>query len=482
MDWPHVNSPMPCHGDNPLSRLLNFSGMKCPDSPMEHEMLCQSNGACKKQALPRQWVPLHRRFGGPRCSFLAIPRTALCLALLAMALWIGLALAAHAQPTGPLGGPNAGALIGGGLGASGLGDADLTVADGIVDRFKVILQNIEKTAGERARQLLYLLFAIDLVISIGRGIHMQEDLGAMMSRFVFRLGFVTIISLFIGHASEFVDWIAAVAVTLGQEASGREAVSSLSISAIFGQGWQFAGEMIGEIKFWKPLSIFYIVTAFFILLITGIMMALLLTVHIEMFVVALGGLIVLGFAGLETTKDSATAYFKTLIGKGFKLMGLLMIFAMMNKITIEVAGAGTYSLGLELVLTIMILQLVTVVLMLTVPSSLENLAGGIGASRAAEVIAGVAVAFAAAPLAKAAIGASVGGAAGGIGGMVSGVRGAVGGGAGAMVAGALKGAGGGAMQSAARYGGAGAMPGHSLRGTLAKDLKQMLGSGKNSNP
>ncbi len=405
------------------------------------------------------------------------------LALLAIVLWIWLTGAAHAQPTGPLGGPNAGPLVGGGVNvAAGLGDADLTVADGIVDRFKVILQNMEETAGQRARQLLYLLFAIDLVISIGRGLHMQEDLGAMMSRFVFRLGFVTIISLFIGHAAEFVDWIAAVAVTLGQEASGREAVSSLSISAIFGQGWQFAGEMIGEIRFWKPLSIFYIVTAFFILLITGIMMALLLTVHIEMFVVALGGLIVLGFAGLETTKDSATAYFKTLIGKGFKLMGLLMIFAMMNKITIEVAGAGTYSLGLELVLTIMILQLVTVVLMLTVPSSLENLAGGIGASRAAEVIAGMAVAFAAAPLAKAAIGVFAGGTAGGLGGVVSGVRGAAGGGAGAMVAGGLKGAGSGAMKSAARYGGAGAMPGQSLRGTLAQDLKQMLGSGRNSNP
>ena len=409
----------------------------------------------------------------------AILYLALFIAL-AIALWAGFALVAEAQPAPPLRGPNAGGLAGGV--PSGLDTADLTVADGIVDRFKTILQKMEETAGERARQLLYLLFAIDLVLSIGRGLHAQEELGAMMSRFVFRLGFVTIISLFIGNASEFVDWIAAVAVTLGQEASGREAVSSLSISAIFGQGWQFAGAMIGEISLWKPISILYIVTAFFILLITGIMMALLLTVHIEMFVVALGGLIVLGFAGLETTKDSATAYFKTLIGKGFKMMGLLMIFAMMNKITLEVAGAGSYSMGLELVLTIMILQLVTVVLMLTVPSSLENLAGGIGASRAAEKIAGMAIAFAAVPLAKMALGASVAGAAGGVGGMVSGARGAVGAGPKAMAAAAFKGAGAGGMKSAARYGGAGVMPGQSLRGTLAQDLKQMLGSGKGGTP
>lgn len=352
---------------------------------------------------------------------------------------------------------------------AGWGTPDFTVADGVIDKFRGVIDAMAATAATRALQLLFALFAIDLVITMGRGVMAGEELGAMMSRFVFRLGFVTIISIFIGYVGEFTTWVAQSAVVLGLEGAGSGDVVKPTMSGIFSQGWGFASAMLGEIHWSKPISIFYIVTAIFTLLITGVMMAFVLTVYAELYVVALAGMITLGFAGLETSKDSAVSYIKTLIGKGFKLIGLLIVFAMMSRITNEVAGATSYTLGVELLLTILILQIVTVILMSTIPSSLENLAGGIGATRAAEVVGGAVAAMVAGPVAKATMGAAMGGVGGGIAG---GIKGGLSGG------GVMKGAAGGAAKAAGRYGAAGLMPGRSISNQLGRDMQKLINTEK----
>lgn len=364
--------------------------------------------------------------------------------------------------------------------ANTFGSADFSVGDGIIERFKGVLDKMADTAGTSARQLLYLLFGIDLVLSIGRGLMSQESFSSMVQRLATRIGFVTVVVLFTHEVADFTQWLTTVAVNLGQEASGLGDDISPSISGIYAQGWSFAGQMLGEMSILKPVSIFYAVTAVFTLLITGIMMALVITVYVEMFIVALAGLIVLGFAGLETSKDSATTYVRTLIGRAFKILGLLIIYAMMNRIIIEVAASGSVSLGIELVLTIVILQLVTVVLLLTVPASLESLAGGVGSSRVAEIAGGAIAAMVAAPLAKASMGAGLGSVGGAMTGAAQGAMSAAGGGVGAQIKGALAGAAKGGASAAGRYAKAGGLRSGSLRAEAAKDISKMVAKHKGS--
>jgi len=358
---------------------------------------------------------------------------------------------------------------------AGAAEVDLSVADEVLVRFEGVLNDMAESVGLRAKQLLLILFTLDLVLSIGRSLQGQESFAGMLQRLVTRVGFVTLVTLFIDNAASFTTWLVEIPVRLGKEAMGASAKDvSPSISGIFAQAWRLAWEMVLEISIWKPISVLYLLTAFFVLIIAGIMIALLMTVYIELYMVALAGLIVLGFAGLETSKDSFATYVRTLIGKAFKILGLLIIFAMMMNIINEVAGSGSSSLGLELVLVILVLQVVTVVLLMTVPSSLEALAGGVGASRAAEVIAGAVTMMAAIPLAKAGAGAALGSMVGSMQGTAAGVARASGQGAGAMAKAAAQGALGGAGKTAARYAAAGGLRGRSLRGAMAKDFATLM--------
>lgn len=354
-------------------------------------------------------------------------------------------------------------------------EVDLSVADEVLVRFEGVLNTMAESVGLRAKQLLLILFTLDLVLSIGRSLQGQESFAGMLQRLVTRVSFVTLVALFIDNAASFTTWLAQVSVKLGNEAMGASGDEiKPSVSSIFAQAWRLAWEMIREISIWKPVSVLYILTAFFVLIIAGIMIALLMTVYIELYMVALAGLIVLGFAGLETSKDSFATYVRTLIGKAFKILGLLIIFAMMTNVVNEVAGSSSSSLGIELVLLILVLQIVTVVLLMTVPSSLEALAGGVGASRAAEVIAGAVTMMAALPLAKVGAGAALGSISGSMQGAAAGIAGAAGQGAGAMAKAAAKGAMSGGGKTAARYAAAGGMRGRSLRGAMAKDFASLM--------
>lgn len=354
---------------------------------------------------------------------------------------------------------------------------DMGRADLLIERFAGMLEKMGESAGMRARQLLLLLFSIDLVLSIGRGIIAEESFPQMVQRLVARIGFVTVVILFIQNVSLFTDWLAGAAVILGQEAAGTGAEISPKVSGIFADGSRLALQMVGEISVWQPLSVLYVFTAFFMLLITGLVMALVLTVYIELYIVALTGMIVLGFGGIETSKDSVMTYLRTLIGKAFKILGLLVIFAIMSTVINEIASTAKTSagLGLELVLTIVILQAVQVLLLLTIPQTLEGLAGGVGSSRAAEVMGGFIAASVAKPLAKGAAGVGAGAASGGAQGAAQGLKeGLSSGGMGAALKGALGGGLKGAGATAARYGAAGAMRGQSLRAEMAKDLAAMM--------
>lgn len=355
---------------------------------------------------------------------------------------------------------------------------DYGMADGIVERVAAMLDGMSATAGEAAIALMTTLLAIDLVWGVGRGIVNEQPFPAMVQRFVFRIGFVALVVAFIGIASEFTDWLITTAITLGQSYTGKGADVNPTVSGIFKLGAELALDMLKGMSVWQPASIFYVLCALGQMIVTGIMVAVLLTVYIEFYIVALAGLVVLGFAGLESTKDAATNYVRTLIGKAFKLLGLLVIFAIMSKMTLEVADARSVALGFELVLTIMLLQVVTVVLLMTVPASLEGLAGGVGSSRVAEIVGGIVAAKVGVPLMKTAAAGSAGGAGGAAAGATKGAAaGFASGGIKGALAGAAKGAMSGGASGAASYGKAALFKNSSVRAQFAKDVSKALNKG-----
>jgi P-type conjugative transfer protein TrbL len=350
---------------------------------------------------------------------------------------------------------------------------DASSADGVIEALKGVLDAKGEAVGANARILLLALFGVDLVLSFGRASLSGEELGPIVSRFIFRLLFVCFILFVIMYAAEIVHMITNASIRLASESS-NDKLADPSISAVLGDGLERALALFKEAKSWSPVKIvFYPLAALLSLVVTAIIAGMLITVYAEMFIVALAGMITLGFGGLEVGKNSAVTYIKTLIGKGLKLLGLLIVYSLMTNLMVEVARAGSvFGLGIENVATILILQFITVIMMYAIPNSLESLAGGIGGNAAA-AIAGAIVAKLSIPAAAATAGAAIGGAAGGVSG---GVEGAISGSTPTdKLKGALSGSAKGAGGKAASYGMAGAAG--KLKPAMAEDLMKLTKRG-----
>ncbi len=342
--------------------------------------------------------------------------------------------------------------------------------NGIIDEFRNLLTRLADTVGLRARQLLLFLFTVDIVLTIGKATMAGSSFADLLSRFIYRLLFVAFVLFITRYASDIVDMVTNAAITLANDASeGGEAIDP-SVSGIIGDGATRAFELLGRLSIWEPLSIFYVLAAVLTLVITAVQVGMVVTIYAELYIVALAGMIVLGFGGLEIAKDSAITYVKTIIGKGLNLMTLLIIFTLVTTVVLEISDRPGSTYGAENVINVLILQIVAILLMLSVPASVEGLAGGIGSSMAARMvgtaIAGVAIAMAAAPVLAAMKGAAAG-AAGAAGGGLKGGLSAMGKGGG--LGGIAKGAAQGAARTGGRYAKAGATRGGSIAGELGKD-------------
>ena len=110
------------------------------------------------------------------------------------------------------------------------------------------------------------------------------------------------------------------------------------------------------------------------------------------------GLLVLAFGGWDSTKGAAETYIKTLVGKAFKLAGVIFIFSFMGILGNTLAAKGVDGLGLEMLLVLVILELIRAVLIITLPNTMEGLMGGITSN--SSMIAGAAGLMAAKSAAK----------------------------------------------------------------------------------
>ena len=352
------------------------------------------------------------------------------------------------------------AQVSGPTGASDFGD-------GVISGLRSLLENYSGTIGTITRQLLFWLLAIDLVINIGKSVITNASLGELLSRFIFRLLFVMFALFVVSNIADIVEAVGNAAVRLARQSSDAASFVEPSVSSILTDGISSAQRILGEVSIWKPVSVFYILCAIVMLVITAVQAAMIVLTYAELYLSSLAGLIVMAFAGLQNAEQSAARYVRGVIGKGLSLLTLLIVFSMFAQLLIDVAARDSQALGIDNLATMLLLQAVSLILMLTLPSSVESLAGGAASSAAARV-AGGAVAAAGfkrivAPVAAAAKGAAAGAAAGAVGGVASGAANlAQGGSAGD----ALKSAGSGAASAAGRY----ARSGFSRSKSVASEL------------
>lgn len=323
-------------------------------------------------------------------------------------------------------------------------------ADGIVDNMAIQFENMGARLADVVIGIAVMLFAVDIVFTFGRAIMSGSGFGDVTSRFVMRLGFVIIVLGFARTVDDIVPALINAALNIGRIASGSEAAPDPSVGGIMTTGIDYGWRMLKEMSIWEPLSVLYVIVALIVVCVSAIVAGVLVLVYMEFYVVAFGGMIVLGFGGLTGTKEIAILYMKSVLGQALKLIGFLVTFSIMQEITLAVLSSDSTVNEMNVLLAIA-LQIILLVLITTIPSAMMGLAGGISAGGASEM-AGKTASQAAITAVSAGTGAMIGAGVGAAVGAASAAAGSMGGPltqtAGSMISGAGSGAMSGAKKGA----------------------------------
>ena len=264
----------------------------------------------------------------------------------------------------------------------------VTNPDALVDRMEQIFTNLGEGVGSLVFGLLFTLIAVDLVFTYGVMAIKGGELGEAMYAFARRAMIVILVMFIVQNSGLILEQLATIATRVAGAATGKEAIADPSISNILFSGADIAWNMIEETKL-KSISTYpFILVAVFQLILTAVAALIILAAYAELYAVAPTGLIMLGFAGLKQTEGSGFAYLKTVIGATVKLMAVLVIYTFMMQITLEFASidisAGS-SAGWTRLSIIFMIQLMTPIMMATLPSQVAQMISPINGYGATEM-------------------------------------------------------------------------------------------------
>ena len=338
------------------------------------------------------------------------------------------------------------------------------VLDEAVGSMETVLTQAGDTLGFWARQLLLGLLLLELVWRGGRWALSGQSVADVAEPMLYTIGIASLAWGFTSVVPEVVDWITRTAVTLANGAQPG-AGSSLSPSGMMGDGIGRAVGWLDGITL-RPVTWVYLVCALVSVLVLAVELAMVVVIYAEIYLVGLVGIATLGFAGLSQTRGVATRYVMSMVGKGFKLLTLLLLVDAAERLA---RAATDGDVTFEGALGAILLQVVGLVLVITLPGAVERLVAGSAVGDTAGA-AGKTVAGAASSGVSTAAGTAAGGLGGAAAGAAAGARAASGKGALAVA----KSAGIGALQGGWNWGGAGA------HGRIASELSARLGSRVNS--
>ena len=342
------------------------------------------------------------------------------------------------------------------------------VIDQTITGMKNTLDRLGQSIGDQARNLLLALLVLDFVWRGGKWAINDDRLDSVMQGFLYQLGFVTMIWGVTLWAPDIIHWLAETALKLSQVAGGGSPTDH-SAGAMVNDGMTRAFGYLNNVSITSPRTWLFLFVIPFSIILVAITVALLIVIYAELYLAGLAGIVALAFAGLSETKSMAMNYLRMILGKAMKLMALMVILAVVGQITSAMARSTGY--GIESALGMILLQVVSAVLILTLPSTLEQLVSSARGGKAGDVIGAVAGGAAKFATKIAAVG-GVAAAAGAVKGAVGGAKGASG--TGGRIKAGLRGAAGSGATAGVDWGRTAAKG--DVRGRITRGVGDLMGS------
>ncbi len=252
--------------------------------------------------------------------------------------------------------------------------------DSMIRSMEQISQGMTGGIASVAIRLLYTMAALEMAWTFGKGAIQGEGFAALLLQMIVRAVLVGLFYLCLTWGDDLVrlaiDSAIAVAGVAGIAAEPTP-------SGVLSQALETVARLLGELSILSPgHSVGLVLVGMAVIITAAAMAAMIVLVYAELYLMAVAGLLALGFGGLDATRDMAVNYIRMLVAKGFKLLTLLVVNGLvMGTLDASFQTAGDNSLfGALQLLTI---QIVGLVLMLQLPSAVEGLIGGGGNSAAA---------------------------------------------------------------------------------------------------
>lgn len=302
----------------------------------------------------------------------------------------------------------------------GINSADLL--DSILLRFENTASGWGKRLVELGTWLFWGLTLISMVWTYGLMALKKADIGEFLAetvRFFVTTGFFLWI---LRNGPAIATSIMDSCRMMASQASGLNKV--VSPSGIIDIGFDIASKVVDKSSIWSPAtSTVGLLIATVILVVLALVSINLLIILITGWILAYGGVFLLGFGGGRWTQDIAISYYKMVLGVGIEMFAMVLLVGIGKSFIDQYYAAMGHDMAFKELLVMLVVAIVLLLLMDKIPSKLASIVGGgggggggmgglgLGAALGAAGMAGAMASGAAASAMGAAASASGGGAA-----------------------------------------------------------------------
>ncbi|WP_454888102.1 P-type conjugative transfer protein TrbL [Sphingomonas oryzagri] len=214
------------------------------------------------------------------------------------------------------------------------------VLDNVLSRFQAASSSWGPYFVGKAQFLFFSLGLISMVWTFGTMALRKADLGEILSELIRFVIFFGLFSFFLTNGVAIAAAIIDSMVQMGSSASGFG--ETFTPSHALNIGFQILDKVAAKSSVWHPVDAMAgMIVAIVLLIVLAMTMINVLLVQISLWIVAYGGIFILGFGGSRWTSDIAINYFKSVFGIALSLMGMILVIGVGLKILDDFYATAT---------------------------------------------------------------------------------------------------------------------------------------------
>lgn len=248
------------------------------------------------------------------------------------------------------------------------------VLDQALRRFREAAQGWQDASHSAATSLFWSLATISLVWTIGQLALRRAELGEFFSELVRYLLFTGFWAWMLQNGPTHAQMIMDSMVRIGGSAAGTTLQSP---SGVLDVGFRLLDRALEQSSIQSPVETSIgVVMALGILIVLALVGVNMLVTMISCWIVAYGGLIVLGFGGSKWTSDMANNYYRMILSLGLQVLAMVLLVGVGEGLLRDYFGRLEETVNVRELAVMLVIAIVLLLTVNRVPALLGTLANG----------------------------------------------------------------------------------------------------------